>query len=168
MINAGIHRELDLLSGWLGAVHEAGHGLDAAIWINDVVDVAVEGPNGNLALRSSLQEESLMDQPMTVTVRLGPTDAPARRGPDPTEEWRRQLAQLGEARIGASGAPHTRSIGVATLAEIVVTLTGVAGGLGDVVETVHRAQIRRERWQHQGAAIVEGQERVGFGQASPA
>ena len=77
-----------------------------------------------------------MDQPMTVTVRLGPTDEPARRGPAPTEDLRRELAQLGEARIGASGAPHTRSIDVGTLAEIVVTLSGVAGGLGAVVETV--------------------------------
>ena len=78
-----------------------------------------------------------MNQPMTVTVRLGPTDAPARRGLDPTEDLRGELAQLGEVRIGeTSAAPHTRSIDVGTLAEIVVTLSGVAGGLGAVVETV--------------------------------
>ena len=57
-----------------------------------------------------------MDQPTTVTVRLAPIDAPARRGPDPTEDLRRELAQLGEVRIGASAAPHTRSIDVGTLA----------------------------------------------------
>ena len=85
-----------------------------------------------------------MDQPMTVMVRLGPTDAPARRGPDPTNELRQELAHLGEARIGASpGAQRTRSIDVATLAEIVVTLSGVAGGLGAVVETVRGFLKRR-------------------------
>ena len=100
-----------------------------------------------------------MDEPMTVTVRLGPTNAPARRGPDPTEELRRELAQLGGARIGSSGAPHTRSIDVGTLAEIVVTLSGVAGGLGAVVETVRgflnsRAPSRTARLEIDGDVLV--------------
>lgn len=84
-----------------------------------------------------------MDQPMTVTVRLGPTDAPARRGPDPTEDLRRELAQLGEVQ-NSTGAPHTRSIDVGTLAEIVVTVSGVVGGLGAVVETVRGFIAKRE------------------------
>ena len=84
-----------------------------------------------------------MDQPMTVTVRLGPTDAPARRGPDPTEDLRRELAQLGEVQ-NRTGAPHTRSIDVGTLAEIVVTVSGVVGGLGAVVETVRGFLAKRE------------------------
>ena len=99
-----------------------------------------------------------MDQPTTVTVRLAPIDAPARRGPDPTEDLRRELAQLGEARIGAPAAPHTRSIDVGTLAEIVVTLSGVAGGLGAVVETVRgflkkRADSRTARLEIDGDVL---------------
>ena len=100
-----------------------------------------------------------MDQPMTVTVRLGPTDSPARRGPDPTEDLRRELARLGEARTGASSAaPHTRSIDVGTLVEIVVTLSGAAGGLGAVVETVRgflkdRAPSRTARLEIDGDVL---------------
>lgn len=100
-----------------------------------------------------------MDQPMTVTVRLGQTDAPARRGPDPTDDLRRELAQLGEVHIsGPSAAPHTRSIDVGTLAEIVVTLSGVAGGLGAVVETVRgflkkRADSRTARLEIDGDVL---------------
>jgi hypothetical protein len=101
-----------------------------------------------------------MDHPMTVTVRLSPTDEPARRGPDPTEDLRRELASLGEARIGASsGPPHMRSIDLATLAEIVVTLSGVAGGLGAVVEAVRgflktRAPARTARLEIDGDVLV--------------
>jgi len=101
-----------------------------------------------------------MNQPMTVTVRLGSTDEPARRGPDPTEDLRRELAQVGEARIGApSGAPQTRAIDVATLGQIVVTLSGVAGGLGAVVETVRgflrtRAPSRTARLEIDGDVLV--------------
>jgi hypothetical protein len=101
-----------------------------------------------------------MDQPITVTVRLDPTAGPARRGPDPTEDLRRELAPLGEARIGAaSGAPQTRAIDVVTLGQIVVTLSGVAGGLGAVVETVRgflrtRAPSRTARLEIDGDVLV--------------
>jgi hypothetical protein len=99
-----------------------------------------------------------MDQPIKVTVRLGSRDEPARRGADPTEELRRELAQLGEARIGAPAAPQKRTIDVGSLAQIVVTLSGVAGGLAGVVETVRsflrtRAPSRSARLEIDGDVI---------------
>jgi hypothetical protein len=106
-----------------------------------------------------------MDHPITVTVHLRPTDEPARRGPDPTEDLRRELAQLGGARIGPSGAPHRRAIDVATLGQIVVTLSGVVGGLAAVVETVRgflqsRAPGRSARLEIDGDVLeVSGLER---------
>ena len=99
-----------------------------------------------------------MDHPMTVTVRLGSSGEPARRGADPIEELRRELAQLGEARIGAPAAQQKRTIDVGSLAQIVVTVSGVAGGLAGVVETVRsflrtRAPSRSARLEIDGDVI---------------
>jgi hypothetical protein len=81
-------------------------------------------------------EGSLMDQPMTVTIHVE-SDEPARRGSAPTGELRQELARLDGVQVG-TGRPQSRAIDVATLGQIVVTLSGVAGGLVPVVETVRR------------------------------
>ena len=100
-----------------------------------------------------------MDHPTTVLVRLEPTDEPVRRGASPTEDLRRELERLGEVRAGAAGAPQTRAIDFATLGQIVVTVSGVAGGLVPVVEAVRgwlraRAESRTARLEIDGDVLV--------------
>lgn len=97
-----------------------------------------------------------MNQPTTVTIHVE-SDEPARRGTVPTDELRQQLARLDDVQVGAR-RPQSRAIDVGTLAQIVVTLSGVAGGLVPVVETVRswlqaRAASRKVRLEIDGDVL---------------
>lgn len=70
-----------------------------------------------------------------VVITVEEPEGPARRGSDGTDELRRALEKLGGAAT-APDRPQTRMIDPAAIGQIVVTLSGVAGGLGAVVETV--------------------------------
>jgi hypothetical protein len=100
---------------------------------------------------------TVMDHPTSVIIEVEET-GPARRGADATEELRQELARLGTAQVSAPGRPQSRAIDVATLGQIVVTVSGVAGGLLPVVETVRRwlqarAASRRVRLEIDGDVL---------------
>lgn len=99
-----------------------------------------------------------MANPRRLTIELAETDAPALRGSDGTDELRRELMPLGGVEVSGSDRPHRRSIDPATLGQIVVTLSGVVGGLVPVVETVRqwvqkRAAARTVRLEIDGDVI---------------
>jgi hypothetical protein len=95
-----------------------------------------------------------MDQALKVIVELGPEQGPARRGDGATEELREELARLGAVGEAAE-RPRSRAIDVAAIGQIVVTLTGAAGGLGAVVETV-RSWLRGRAASRQVRLEIDG------------
>lgn len=69
-----------------------------------------------------------------VVITVKEPDGPARRGADAADELRRELEKLSAEPEGSR--PQTRMIDPVAIGQIVVTLAGVAGGLGGVIETV--------------------------------
>jgi hypothetical protein len=76
-----------------------------------------------------------MADPAQVVITVEEPEGPARRGFDGAAELRRELEKLGGAATGPD-RPQTRMIDPAAIGQIVVSLSGVAGGVGAVVETV--------------------------------
>lgn len=93
-----------------------------------------------------------------VIVHVDSADAPARREPDATEDLRRDLARLEAVHISPPNLPQTRAIDPAAVGQIVVTLTGLAGGLGAVIETIRgwlrtRSAARKVRLEIDGDVL---------------
>jgi hypothetical protein len=70
-----------------------------------------------------------------VVIQVQEPRGPVRRGASGTDELRRELEKLSSEPTRQT-RPQTRMIDPVALGQIVVTLSGVAGGLGAVVETV--------------------------------
>lgn len=107
-----------------------------------------------------------MPEATRVVIKVEDPDGPARRGSDGTDELRRELEKLGGA-ASRPDRPQTRMIDPTAIGQIVVTLSGVAGGLGAVVETVRswlqsRAAQRTVRMEIDGDVL----EMTGLGDAA--
>ena len=94
-----------------------------------------------------------MPKATTVLVQLEPAAGATARGDDPSQELLSELAAIDDAEVSRRGTK--RGIDVAAIAQLVVTLSGAAGGLGTVVETVRgwlqvRAEARTVRLEIDG------------------
>ena len=93
-----------------------------------------------------------MERDTRVVISVEQSGGPARRGATDTEELRDELERLATPRRGGR---QTRFVDVAAVGQIVVALSGVAGGAGAVVETV-RAWLQSRAAQRTVRLEIDG------------